>query len=70
MGEERAGPTRTSRSRRASAPRDMSPPKRRWRTDSRFWTPTKVKAGKIVVGYFGKLPDPADHPVFTLTPAT
>jgi hypothetical protein len=30
----------------------------------------KVKAGKIVVGYFGKLPDPADHPVFTLTPAT
>lgn len=30
----------------------------------------KVKAGKIVTGYFRKLPDPADHPVFTLTPAT
>jgi hypothetical protein len=30
----------------------------------------KVKAGKIVNGYFSKLPDPADHPVFTLTPAT
>ena len=30
----------------------------------------KVKAGKIVKGYFSKLPDPADHPVFTLTPAT
>jgi hypothetical protein len=30
----------------------------------------KVKAGKVVDGYFRKLPDPADHPVFTLTPAT
>jgi F420H(2)-dependent quinone reductase len=30
----------------------------------------KVKAGKIVKGYFRKLPDPADHPVFTLTLAT
>jgi hypothetical protein len=30
----------------------------------------KVKAGKIVKGYFSKLPDPANHPVFTLTPAT
>jgi hypothetical protein len=30
----------------------------------------KVKAGKIVKGYFSKLPDPADHPVFMLTPAT
>jgi hypothetical protein len=28
----------------------------------------KVKAGKVVVGYFRQLPDPADHPVFTLTP--
>jgi hypothetical protein len=28
----------------------------------------KVKAGKVVEGYFEKLPDPADHPVFTLTP--
>jgi hypothetical protein len=27
----------------------------------------KVKAGKIVKGYFSKLLDPADHPVFTLT---
>jgi hypothetical protein len=27
----------------------------------------KVKAGKIVENYFRKLPDPADHPVFTLT---
>ena len=25
-------------------------------------------AGKIVKGYFSKLPDPADHPVFILTP--
>jgi hypothetical protein len=30
----------------------------------------KRKAGKISEGYFRKLPDPADHPVFTLTPAT
>ena len=30
----------------------------------------EVKAGKVVEGYFRKLPDPADHPVFTLTPAT
>jgi hypothetical protein len=30
----------------------------------------KVKAGKVVENYFRKLPDPADHPVFTLTPAT
>lgn len=29
----------------------------------------RVKAGKQVDGYFGKLPDPADHPVFRLTPA-
>src|ERR1700742_1920532 len=28
----------------------------------------KVKAGKVVEGYFRELPDPADHPVFTLTP--
>jgi len=27
----------------------------------------KIKAGKVVEGYFRKLPDPADHPVFTLT---
>jgi hypothetical protein len=26
----------------------------------------KLKAGKVVEGYFSKLPDPADHPVFTL----
>jgi hypothetical protein len=26
----------------------------------------KVKAGKVVEGYFEKLPDPADHPVFAL----
>jgi deazaflavin-dependent oxidoreductase (nitroreductase family) len=25
------------------------------------------KAGKVVEGYFRKLPDPADHPVFALT---
>jgi hypothetical protein len=30
----------------------------------------KVKAGTFVESYFRKLPDPADHPVFTLTPAT
>ena len=30
----------------------------------------KLKAGKIVEAYFRKLPDPADHPVFTLTPGT
>ena len=28
----------------------------------------KVKAGKIVENYFITLPDPADHPVFTLGP--
>jgi deazaflavin-dependent oxidoreductase (nitroreductase family) len=28
----------------------------------------QVKAGKTVEGYFAKLPDPADHPVFSLTP--
>jgi deazaflavin-dependent oxidoreductase (nitroreductase family) len=26
------------------------------------------KAGKVVEGYFRKLPDPADHPVFALMP--
>jgi F420H(2)-dependent quinone reductase len=30
----------------------------------------KVKAGKVVEGYFRKLPDPADHRAFTLTPVT
>ena len=25
------------------------------------------KAGRAVAGYFRKLPDPADHPVFALT---
>jgi hypothetical protein len=29
----------------------------------------RAKAGKTVEGYFKKLPDAADHPVFTLTPA-
>jgi hypothetical protein len=29
----------------------------------------RVKAGKTVEGYFAKLPDPADHPVFSLKPA-
>jgi deazaflavin-dependent oxidoreductase (nitroreductase family) len=29
----------------------------------------QVKAGKAVVGYFAKLPEPADHPVFRLEPA-
>ncbi len=28
------------------------------------------KAGKVVEGYFRKLPDPADHPVFALTATT
>lgn len=28
----------------------------------------RVKAGRQVDGYFAKLPDPADHPVFRLTP--
>jgi deazaflavin-dependent oxidoreductase (nitroreductase family) len=28
----------------------------------------RVKAGKTVEGYFAKLPNPADHPVFSLTP--
>ena len=27
-----------------------------------------LKAGNVVKGYFSKLPDPADHPVFILTP--
>ena len=30
----------------------------------------RQKAGKVVEGYFRKLPDPADHPVFALTEAT
>lgn len=29
----------------------------------------RAKAGKSVQGYFRKLPDAADHPVFALTPA-
>ena len=29
----------------------------------------RIKAGKTVGRYFAKLPDPADHPVFRLTPA-
>jgi hypothetical protein len=29
----------------------------------------QAKAGRIVARYFRKLPDPADHPVFTITPA-
>ncbi|GFG63377.1 hypothetical protein MKUB_08670 [Mycobacterium kubicae] len=29
----------------------------------------RKKAGKVVEGYFRKLPDPADHPVFALTAA-
>jgi len=29
----------------------------------------KVRAGKVVENYFRELPDPADHPVFTMTPA-
>jgi hypothetical protein len=28
----------------------------------------KVRAGKVVENYFRQLPDPADHPVFALTP--
>ena len=28
----------------------------------------RAKAGKTVDGYFAKLPDPADHPVFSLDP--
>ncbi|MCB0939465.1 MAG: nitroreductase family deazaflavin-dependent oxidoreductase [Mycobacterium sp.] len=31
-------------------------------------TAYRAKAGKTVDGYFAKLPDPADHPVFGLTP--
>ncbi len=31
-------------------------------------TAYRAKAGKTVDGYFAKLPDPADHPVFSLTP--
>jgi hypothetical protein len=27
-----------------------------------------VEVGKVVKSYFSKLPDPADHPVFILTP--
>ena len=30
----------------------------------------RQKAGKVVEGYFRKLPDPADHPVFALTKTT
>ena len=31
-------------------------------------TAYRAMAGKTVDGYFAKLPDPADHPVFSLTP--
>ena len=31
-------------------------------------TAYRAKAGKTVDGYFAKLPDPADHPVFRLAP--
>lgn len=31
-------------------------------------TAYRAKAGKAVDGYFTKLPDPADHPVFSLEP--
>jgi deazaflavin-dependent oxidoreductase (nitroreductase family) len=31
-------------------------------------TAYRKRAGKAVEGYFRKLPDPADHPVFALTP--
>jgi hypothetical protein len=30
-------------------------------------TAYQQKAGRAVAGYFGKLPDPADHPVFALS---
>ncbi len=33
-------------------------------------TAYRDKAGKVVEGYFRKLPDPADHPVFELSAAT
>lgn len=29
----------------------------------------RIRAGRTVDAYFEKLPDPADHPVFALTPA-
>ncbi len=29
----------------------------------------RAKLGRMVAGYFRDLPDPADHPVFALTPA-
>ena len=32
-------------------------------------TAYQQKAGRVVDGYFRKLPDPADHPVFALTAA-
>jgi F420H(2)-dependent quinone reductase len=32
-------------------------------------TAYQKKAGRVVDGYFRKLPDPADHPVFALTEA-
>jgi len=38
-------------------------------SDSATLTITK-KAGRAVDGYFRKLPDPADHPVFALTAPT
>ena len=33
-------------------------------------TAYREKAGKVVEGYFRKLPHESDHPVFALTPAT
>jgi len=64
-----SGSIRTSRSPPSPAPRNTSPTKRRSRRQP-ILDAYKVNAGKIVEVYFRKLPDPADHPVFTLTPGT
>ncbi|HUB57161.1 MAG TPA: nitroreductase/quinone reductase family protein [Mycobacterium sp.] len=45
--------------------REMSAPQRQ-----PILTAYQHKAGRAVDGYFRKLPDPADHPVFALTAAT
>jgi len=64
----RANPTVTLTNKSGAvtyAAREMPAPQRQ-----PILTAYQKKAGKAVAGYFRKLPDPADHPVFALTEAT
>jgi hypothetical protein len=64
----RANPTVTLTTRSGAktyVAREMPAPQRQ-----PILTAYQHKAGRAVDGYFRKLPDPADHPVFALTAAT